>query len=38
LTQVMAPFVRVVEIVCGSPLLIGLVTRLATVGHLRRSL
>jgi hypothetical protein len=29
--QVMAPFVRVVEIVCGSLLLIGLVTRLATV-------
>ena len=36
--QVMAPFVGVVEIVCGSLLLIGLVTRLATVGHLRRSL
>jgi uncharacterized membrane protein YphA (DoxX/SURF4 family) len=29
--QVMAPFVGVVEIVCGSLLLIGLVTRLATV-------
>jgi putative oxidoreductase len=29
--QLMAPFVGVVEIVCGSPLLIGLVTRLATV-------
>ena len=29
--QVMAPFVGVVEIVCGSLLLVGLVTRLATV-------
>jgi putative oxidoreductase len=29
--QVMAPFVGVVEIVCGSLLLIGLMTRLATV-------
>ncbi len=29
--QVMAPFVGVVEIVCGSLLLIGLVTRLATI-------
>jgi putative oxidoreductase len=29
--QVMAPFVGVVEIVCGSLLLIGLITRLATV-------
>ena len=29
--QVMAPFVGVVEIVCGSLLLIGLLTRLATV-------
>jgi uncharacterized membrane protein YphA (DoxX/SURF4 family) len=29
--QVMAPFVGVVEIVCGPVLLIGLVTRLATV-------
>jgi putative oxidoreductase len=29
--QVMAPFVGVVEIVCGTLLLIGLVTRLATV-------
>src|SRR6267143_6966751 len=29
--HVMAPFVGVVEIVCGSLLLIGLVTRLATV-------
>jgi uncharacterized membrane protein YphA (DoxX/SURF4 family) len=29
--QVMAPFVGVVETVCGSLLLIGLVTRLATV-------
>jgi len=29
--QVMAPFVGVVEIVCGSLLLIGFVTRLATV-------
>ena len=29
--QVMAPFVGGVEIVCGSLLLIGLVTRLATV-------
>jgi putative oxidoreductase len=29
--QVMAPFVGIVEIVCGSLLLIGLVTRLATV-------
>src|SRR5467141_2362590 len=29
--NVMAPFVGVVEIVCGSLLLIGLVTRLATV-------
>jgi putative oxidoreductase len=29
--QVMAPFVGVVEIVCGSLLLIGLVTRVATV-------
>jgi putative oxidoreductase len=29
--QVMAPFVGVVEIVCGSLLLIGLVTRLATL-------
>jgi uncharacterized membrane protein YphA (DoxX/SURF4 family) len=29
--RVMAPFVGVVEIVCGSLLLIGLVTRLATV-------
>jgi putative oxidoreductase len=29
--QLMAPFVGVVEIVCGSLLLIGLVTRLATV-------
>jgi uncharacterized membrane protein YphA (DoxX/SURF4 family) len=29
--QVMAPFVGVVEIVCGSLLLIGLVTRLVTV-------
>jgi putative oxidoreductase len=29
--QVMAPFVGVVEIACGSLLLIGLVTRLATV-------
>src|SRR5580658_4411346 len=29
--QAMAPFVGVVEIVCGSLLLIGLVTRLATV-------
>jgi putative oxidoreductase len=29
--QVMAPFVGVVEIICGSLLLIGLVTRLATV-------
>jgi putative oxidoreductase len=29
--QVMAPFVGVIEIVCGSLLLIGLVTRLATV-------
>ena len=29
--QFMAPFVGVVEIVCGSLLLIGLVTRLATV-------
>ena len=30
-SQVMAPFVGVVEIVCGTLLLIGLVTRLATV-------
>src|ERR1700687_721098 len=29
--QAMAPFVGVVEIVCGSMLLIGLITRLATV-------
>ena len=29
--QVMAPFVGVVEIVCGSLLLVGLITRLATV-------
>ena len=29
--QVMAPFVGVVEIVCGSLLLIGFITRLATV-------
>ena len=29
--QVMGPFVGVVEIVCGSLLLIGVVTRLATV-------
>lgn len=29
--QVMAPFVGVVEIVCGSLLLLGLITRLATV-------
>lgn len=29
--QVMAPFVGVVEIVCGSLLLVGLLTRLATV-------
>jgi uncharacterized membrane protein YphA (DoxX/SURF4 family) len=29
--QIMAPFVGVVEIVCGSLLLIGLITRLATV-------
>ena len=29
--QVMAPFVGMVEIVCGSLLLVGLVTRLATV-------
>jgi uncharacterized membrane protein YphA (DoxX/SURF4 family) len=29
--QLMAPFVGVVEIICGSLLLIGLVTRLATV-------
>ena len=29
--QVMAPFVGVVEIVCGALLLIGLITRLATV-------
>src|SRR6202521_3352750 len=29
--QVMAPFVGIVEIVCGSLLLIGFVTRLATV-------
>jgi putative oxidoreductase len=32
--QVMAPFVGVVEIVCGSLLLIGLITRLATVALL----
>lgn len=31
LAQVMAPFVGVVEIVCGSLLLIGFITRLATV-------
>jgi putative oxidoreductase len=31
LPQVMAPFVGVVEIVCGSLLLIGFITRLATV-------
>ena len=30
-SQVMAPFVGIVEIVCGTLLLIGLVTRLATV-------
>jgi putative oxidoreductase len=29
--QVMAPFVGVVEIICGSLLLVGLITRLATV-------
>jgi putative oxidoreductase len=29
--QIMAPFVGVVEIVCGSLLLLGLITRLATV-------
>src|SRR5882762_11758022 len=29
--QAMAPFVGIIEIVCGSLLLIGLVTRLATV-------
>jgi uncharacterized membrane protein YphA (DoxX/SURF4 family) len=29
--QIMAPFVGVVEIVCGSLLLVGLITRLATV-------
>src|SRR5438094_2633882 len=29
--QIMAPFVDVVEIVCGTLLLIGLLTRLATV-------
>jgi uncharacterized membrane protein YphA (DoxX/SURF4 family) len=32
--QVMAPFVGVVEIVCGSLLLIGLITRLASVALL----
>ncbi len=30
-SQIMAPFVGVVEIVCGSLLLMGLITRLATV-------